>query len=209
MGGQVLKQVPVVGIQAGLYSWRALIDSTTYTGHVVVRGPNAGPIGGWSYPPGSETWYVGASSSGGAANPTFFLTLEVMAISEDKTLEAAVAAVRANETEIGEAPMVPSWQQGAPLGKEPILYTLTDITGGSGQYHHLYEKVTFQMPIDSPQVMPTFYTSIAGLYSIFGGTSQSPPALQVGIEAKLSGIGKGHPGFPSEKSWYWCGRDPS
>lgn len=209
MPGSVVNQVPVNTTQAGLYSWRALLGSTTYTGHVVVRGPNSQPINGWNYLAGTETWYVGASSSGGAANPTFFLTLEAMAAPDDKNLISAIEAVRKNETDFGEVAMVPNWVEGAPLGEDPIIYTLTDISGGSGQYTQLYEKVSFQMPIGTPQVLPTWYTQIPGLASVFGGSSQSPPVIQVGIEAKLSGIGSSDPGYPSSKGWYWFGRDPS
>lgn len=209
MPGSIVNEVPIEALKAGLYSWRALIDSTTYTGHVVVRGVNAQPIGNWSYPAGSETWYLGASSSGGAANPTFFLTLEAMAAPGDKNLISAIDAVRNTETPFGEVAMVPNWIEGAPLGEDPIIYTLTDISGGSGTYTQLYEKVSFQMPIGTPQVVPTWYTQIAGLASVFGGTSQTPPVIQVGIEAKLTGIGSGDPGYPSSKGWYWCGRDPS
>lgn len=209
MSGSVEKQVPVNTIQAGLYSWRALIDSTTYTGHVVVRGPNAQPIANWNYLAGTETWYAGASSSGGAANPTFFLTLEAMAAPNDKGLIDAIGAVRKNETDFGAAATVPSWVGGAPLGDDPLIYTLTDISGGQGQYTQLYEKVSFQMPIGTPQLMPTFYTTIQGLASVFGGDAQSPPVIQVGIEAKLTGITSSDPGYPSTKGWYWFGRDPS
>ena len=198
----------MVGIQAGLYSWRALIDSTTYTGHVVVRGPNAQPIGNWSYPAGTETWYVGARSSGGAANPTFFLTLEAMAAPNDKGLIDAIGVVRSNESVFGEVGMVPDWEEGAPLGDEPLIYTLTDVSGGSGTYTSLYESVSLQMPIGSPQALPTFYTSKSWLYSVFGGTAQSPPLLQVGMEAKFTGIGSSDPGYP-DQDWYWFGRDPS
>jgi hypothetical protein len=209
MPGPIVNQVPVEAIKAGLYSWQALIGSTTYTGHVVVRGPDAKAINGWGYPAGSETWYLGASSSGGAANPTFLLTLAAMAAPTDQGLITAISAVRNTETDFGEVEMIPKWEDGAPLGKDPLIYTLTDVTGGTGQYSQLYDKVSFQMPMGTPQVLPTWYTEIPGLASVFGGDAQNPPIIQVGIEAKLTGIGSSDPGYPDASSWYWFGRDPS
>ncbi len=103
---------------------------------------------------------------------------------------------------------MPDWEEGAALGDEPLIYTLTDVSGGSGTYTSLYENVSLQMPIGSPQVLPTFYTSKSWLYSVFGGTAQSPPLLQVGMEAKFTGIGSSDPGYP-DQDWYWFGRDPS
>jgi hypothetical protein len=204
-GTGIVNQVPVTADEGGLYEWKALIGSKTYIGHVVVRGVNAAPINGWSYAQGTETWYSGTNVTGGATTPTYKVKLTNMAAPDDAALIAAITTVRNNETLMGSAPEIPTWTLGAPLGTTPTICTLTQVTGGLGSYGSLYQNVSMQMKITTPQVMPTWYTSIANLGSIFGDN----PGLQVGIEAKFVRVKSGNPGYPSPNTWYWCGRNPT
>jgi hypothetical protein len=202
-------QVPVTGTQAGLYEWKVMIGNTTWVGHVVVRGVQCAQINGWSYPQGTETWYRGGTTGGGAPVPTFTLKLALMKGPTDQSLLAAINTVRNTETEVGTAGMVPNWQSGAPLGTNPIIYTMQVVTGGPGQYGSLYKHVSMQMSVSGAPVMPTWYTDIANLYSIFGGSSQSGAPVQQGIEAKFEQVSSGNPGFPAAGSWFWVGATPA
>lgn len=203
-----LRQIPIETMQAGLYKWKMTSFNTSVSGYVVVRGPNAGPIGQWSYPQDSETWYWGNATSY-SGNPSFSLTLQLMRSPNDGTLIRAIDKIRTNQTEVGTASMVPSWQSGAPLPESPQVVTLTEVLNGPGQYGDLYENVSFLMPVDGSPLMPTWYTSIEGLYSVFGGDPQNGAPIQEGIEAKMTYAQSGQSGFPNPNSWYWCGRDPS
>src|SRR5688572_32614183 len=127
-------QVPVTGVQAGLYEWKVMIGNTTWIGHVFGRGVQCAQINGWRYPQGTENWYRGGTTGGGAAVPTFTLKLTLMQPLTDQSLLSAINAVRNSETEVGTAGMVPNWQSGAPLGTSPTIYTLQTVTGGPGQY---------------------------------------------------------------------------
>lgn len=203
--GTIVNQIPVDADKGGLYEWKALIGTKTHSGHIVVRGTQAAPIDGWSYAQGTETWYDGGEVSGGAATPTYKIKLTHMALPGDSGLIAAITTVRNNETQMGSAPEIPTWTSGAPLGTTPTICTLTQVNGGSGSYSSLYTHVSMQMKIATPQVMPTWYTDIAGLQSIFGNT----PGLQIGIEAVFVKVKSGDPGYPNPNTWSWCGRTPT
>lgn len=203
-----VRQVPINATQAGLYEWTMTSKETSVSGHVVIRGSDADPIGQWDYKQGTETWYWGASSSY-EGDPSFTLKLVLMRNPDDQSLISAISSVRQNETEVGSAPEVPTWQSGAPLPEEPQVVTLTLVSNGPGQYGSLYTNVSFLMPVDGNPVMPTWYTSISNLYSVFGGNSQTGAPIAEGIEADMTSVESGQAGYPSPSSWYWFGRDPS
>lgn len=204
-----VRQVPINATQAGLYQWTMTSKEKLVTGHVVVRGSDADPIGNWNYAQGTETWYSG-SSSAYAGDPSFNLKLLLMRAPDDETLLEAIDEVRQSETEVGTAAEVPDWTQGAPLPKEPQVVTLTEVVSGPGEYDDLYTNVSFLMPIDGNNpVMPTWYTSIEGLYSVFGGDPETGAPVEEGIEAKMTWAESNQAGYPNPNTWYWYGRDPS
>lgn len=195
--------MPVNTIKAGVYQWTLVTSSQTVTGHIVVRGPSAGPIGQYNYAQSTETWYRGSTSSGGT--PGFDFELVLMRSPTDTSLLNAVSWIRSNETVIGTADMVPVWTQDPPLASNVQVYTMTSVTNGIGSFGSLYEHVSFAMP--DPTKMPAFYTDYSTLYSIFGGSSLGVP-VQEGTKAHFSPIGSSDDGYP-DSSWYWYGRDLS
>lgn len=204
------QQVPIDMFKAGLYAWTLKFPTGTVSGHVVVRGLLADPINGWDYEKGKEYWYAGDVDSGTNTPGTFTITLKYERNPDDPTLEEAIHEVRDNETLMGEADIVPDWKQGAPLGSNPIVYTETDVEDGPGSYGHLFNKVSLQLPVDGSDVeMPTWYTSIKDLWSIFGGDENTPAPIQEGITATFTQITNNDPGWPDANTWYWYGRDPS
>jgi hypothetical protein len=202
------KQVPIGDVRAGLYSFAMRDGSSLLKGHIVVRGLKAGPIGAYDYPAGTETWYWGEPSSDTDA-PSWTLELTLMRSPDDAELIDAVAAVRKTETEVGTAPMVPTWKSGAPLPAKPVVVTMTNVTGGPGSYGGLYTQVSFLMPIDQGPLMPTFYTAIPGLYSIFGGDPIKGAPVAEGMVASFTSTSPGKAGYPNASTWLWFGRDPS
>ncbi len=201
-------QVPIETLKAGLYEWTMTSMDTLVKGHIVVRGADCGPINGWDYEQGMESWYWGTPESY-SGNPSFVLTLLLMRDPRDTTLINAIKGVRKTETLVGDAPEVPSWTQGAPLPSSPQVVTLTSVTNGPGQYSQLYNNVSFLMPVDGSPLMPTWYTSISNLYSVFGGSPSTGAPIAEGIQASMSYVQSGGSGYPSPTSWYWYGRDPS
>lgn len=201
------KQVPVNTVLAGLYEWTMTSDKLTVSGHVVVRGDKAKPIGGWDYPPGTETWYWGPAKPFDG-DPSFRLTLVLETAPDDPALIEAVSKVRDQEKLAGMSPVDPSWVAGAPLPNDPQVVTLVDVLDGPGQYDQLYYQVSFLMPIDGDPVMPTWYTTIPGLYSVFGGDPETGAPVKEGTTAKMAWAKPGEAGFPKPESWLWFGRDP-
>lgn len=203
----MLKQVPINTNLGGLYEWTMITPGGTRAGHVVVRAPGAKPIGNFPFPDNSETWYWGASS-GDSGDPVFILKVALERAPDDAELVAAVGAVVQSETSAGTVPMVPSWKGDPPLPQANGIVTLTDVIDGPGSYDDLYTNVSFFMPIDGAPVLPTFYTSIPDLYSIFGGSSKGVP-IQEGTTAKMKWAPQGEPGYPDPATWVFVGRDPS
>jgi hypothetical protein len=201
-----VNQMPVSSLQAGLYEWTMISSSVSRSGHVIVRGPNAAPIGNYPFAAGTETWYW-ATTTGSGGTPTFTFTLVYERYPSDQALLAAVGQVVNNEQAAGTAAMVPNWQPGAPLPSSGDIVTLTDVSDGPGSYGQLYKHVSFFLPVGGSPVMPTWYTDIPGLYSVFGGSAQSVPIAE-GITAKMSWVKSGNDGYPDPKKWLWYGRDP-
>src|SRR5258706_10079012 len=148
-------QVPVDATKAGLYQWTMTTNAGKRSGHVVVRGTQAAPIGNFNYAQGSETWYWGAPSAPGGT-PFYTLMLSLHRAPADPALVAAVTNVRSTETSAGAAAMVPAWQAGAPLGTSPSVVTLTNVVSGSGSYSSLFKNISFQMPISGNPLLPTW-----------------------------------------------------
>ena len=201
-------QIPIEAIKGGLYAWTLELANTKYTGHVVVRGPDADPIGEWDYEKGYEYWYTAGAQQGGANPATFTMTLLYERMPDDETLVQAIAGVRQSENEIGSSLMVPDWQNGAPIPQNPVILTETNVANGPGEYDDLYDNVSYTMPIvQGAPVMPTWYTKIENLYSIFGGDPNDGAPIQEGIVATFTEVSSSDPGWPGE-GWYWYGRDP-
>lgn len=205
------EEVPIDLYKAGLYAWTLKFPTGEVSGHIVVRGTAADQINGWEdYEQGKEYWYHGEVDSGSSSPATFTLTLLYERDPDDSTLEEAIAEVRENETLMGSANVVPAWTKGAPLGSTPILYTETDVQDGPGTYSQLYDEVTIQLPVSGSSVlMPTWYTSIKDLFSVFGGDPNTPAPIQEGITATFTRVAESDPGWPDDDTWYWYGRDPS
>lgn len=201
-------QIPINTLDAGLYQWTMKTQSLSRSGHVVVRGTNAGPIGGFGYPAGTETWYW-ETTTGSGGTPKFTLELAIVGSPSDSALITAVTNVQSNETLAGTTAMAPTWAQGAPLPPSGDIVTLTDVSNGQGSYGQLYKHVSFFMPVGGNPVLPTWYTDIQGLYSVFGGSAQGGVPVQQGITAKMSWAKSGNAGYPKPSKWYWFGTDPS
>lgn len=203
-----VKQVPVDATRAGVYGWTLRLSSQTVTGHVIVRGPNAGPIGNHPFDADSETWFYDAIQSQSNAKQTFELTLLQMATPTDPALDTLVSQVVNDETSMGEAAMIPDWEEGSPLPQNPIVFTMKDVENGPGDYDDLYERVSLVLPVTTAPLMPTWYTDIEGLYSIFGGDAQKGAPVKDGTKAVFVAIDANDDGYPGA-GWYWTGRDPS
>lgn len=197
-------EIPVDWSLGAVYSWTLRLTNQTLSGHVVLRGGGAGQIGKYDYAQGTETWYYATPSSNGNESQTFSMTLDVMKPGQNEELIAAVDAVNEGETSFGEMDIAPTWTSGAPLPANPIVFTLTNVDGGTGSYGSLYEKVSLVMPVSGgAPLLPTFYTSDNTLTSILGN---NPP--NVGVTPQFSQVAAGKEGYPTS-GWYWYGRDPS
>ncbi len=201
------RQYPINTLEAGIYEWTMVSEKLSRSGHTVVRGPEAGPIGPYKYPPGTETWYW-SGDTGPGGTPSYTLTLTMMCDPDDKALIAEVGKIQASEKEAGVMQMVPDWQKDAPLPSSGDILTLVEVKDGPGSYDYLYQNVSFYMPIDGDPVLPTFYTDIPGLYSIFGGDPKNGAPIKVGITAVMIGVKEGAPGYPDPNKWLWYGRNP-
>lgn len=202
-----LKQIPVEGVKAGLYEWTMVSSTLSCSGHVVVRGPSAGPIGNFNFPAGTETWYW-QTTTGVGGTPSFTLKLALERSPTDATLLSAVTQVVNSEQSAGTCDMVPPWQQGAPLPSSGDMLTLTNVANGVGSYTQLYKHVSFYMPVGGSPVLPTWYTDIAGLYSVFGGNPNTGAPIQEGIVATMTKVKSGNAGYPDRTKWSWYGRHP-
>ncbi|MEQ9082166.1 MAG: hypothetical protein RLP09_50340 [Sandaracinaceae bacterium] len=196
-------EVPVDWSQAGIWQWTLVTSAQTFSGHVIVRGGDADPIGAHSFGKGEEVWYLDTTSTGGTAS--FEIELLYMRDPDDTTLLDAVDAIVEKETEIGTADMVPTWKSTANPNGNLAMFTLVDIDG-PGSYSNLYEEVSMQF-VDPDGDVPTWYSSSASLYSIFGGSTQSV-AVAEGTIAYFDLVNTNDPGYPNS-SWYWYGRDPN
>lgn len=201
-----LFQVPVDVILGGVYSWTLRLSDKTVTGSVVVRGPDAGPIGNYEFPANSETWYHDAVQQQTNESASFELKLVLMAQPSDSTLQSLVGQVTAG-TKMGEVAMTPTWKEGSPLPSSPTVFTMTAVKDGPGEYENLYSHVSMIMPVGEAPLMPTWYTDIQGLYSIFGGSEEGVPVAN-GTRGIFGAAGEEDPGYPGE-GWYWTGRDPT
>lgn len=206
-------QIPIDLTNGALYKWTLELAASTFPGHVVVRGPNADQIDGWAeYKSGREYWYAAKEQSGTTDPAKLTMKLLHRQVPDDQNLIDAITTVRANETLMGNALMVPDWQSGAPLPSgNPVVLTLSGVANGVAghDYSPLYSKVSVTIPIDGDvPLMPAWYTSISDLYGIFGG-SQNDPKIVEGIVATFTQTKKSKPGWPDPDSWDWYGRDPS
>jgi hypothetical protein len=209
MGNIVVFQVPIDIIEAGIYEWKMSLASSTVTGHVVVRGTKAAPIGKHQWPQGSEAWFQKSEDGGQSSPATFTLELAKIGDPQDPAFVEAVDAIAKNETPIGITPEVPDWQQGAPLGDAPLVFTLDGVSNGvkGHDYDWLYRHISFQMPVGKEPKLPTWYTDDTKIQSVFGGDPEKGVPVQEGIVAKLVEVKPGDAGYPKQ-GWYWFGRNP-
>jgi len=206
---QTIDQYPIDTTKAGIYEWTMKLSGSTVTGHVVVRGTDADPIGNYQWPQGTEVWFQQSDSSGQTSPATFFIQLDRLDDPDDQDLVDAVDDIVQNETLIGTADMVIDWQKGAPLGDDPLVFTLQEISKGvqGHDYSWLYEHISFQMPVGKAPELPTWYTDDTDIKSVFGGDPEQSVPIVEGITAKFVEVGSGDDGYPGE-GWHWFGRDP-
>lgn len=210
MSDVIIFQVPIDITKAGIYEWTLTVSNAEVTGHVVVRGVQAAPIGNHPWPAGSEAWFSKSPGGGGGSPATLTLELVELGDPTDKTFQQKVDAIVQAESPMGTTPEVPTWQSGAPLGKDPLVLTLTAVSNGvqGHDYAWLYEHISAQLPFDGQTVeMPTWYTDDTKIQTVFGGDPAKSVPVQQGIRAKLVEVTSGDGGYP-KAGWHWFGRKP-
>lgn len=202
-----LMEIPIDTTMAGIYAFAREEPDVTRKGNIILRGTNAGPIGTYPFEQGMETYYYAAPASSGEVEQ-FKLKLVSMANPSDSKFLTAVTAIVEGETQLGVQSVVPTWETEPTLPSTLTYYTMTNVSQGKPghDYSPLYHKVSLTMPVDEHVLLPTWYTDIEDLFSIFGGNPQQGAPIAQGMTATFSKVTSGGEGYPQE-SWWWTGRE--
>jgi hypothetical protein len=196
-------QVPVAGSQWAIYSIVYQLDATSRsTGHVIVRGANAGNIPGVGLQAGYEHWIMRGITQG-AGSPGATLRLEELGPASDAAIRQRVPDLLHTEQMAGSYPIVGSWQPFQSPGGDASVYQLDSVVGGpAGRTWPLHQIAL----VPSSHGDPTIYAADGGIQTVFGPIGGAFP-LAEGCEARFTRVAPGQAGYP-QSSWVWTNHAP-